>query len=281
MSRDDDPAALHWIKAQADKGAMVIGVCVGAKVVAAAGLLDGRRGTTRWFSVDELLDEHPSITHVKDRRFVIDRGVATTTGISASMPMSLTLIEAIAGRDKAVAVARDLGVAEWDARHVSAAFQFTRRLHRPLSPTRLRYGTASRSASTSHGADEVSLALVADAWSRTYRSRAVTTAVGAGAVATRSGLRIVPDRVAAVGNPVDFMLPAVGDRPAAQALPRSSASRADTAGGRPTWWRCSWNGRPAVRSRLAEVELKSARGDARRACWPFGGGMMVILTWKP
>jgi hypothetical protein len=65
------------------------------------------------------------------------------------------------------------------------------------------------------GVEEMSLALVADGWSRTYRSRAVTYAAGAGAVETRSGLRIVPDRVAAMGKPVDFMLPAVGERPAA------------------------------------------------------------------
>ena len=40
--------------------------------------------------------------------------------------MSLTLIEAIAGREKAEAVARDLGLTDWDARHDSDAFTFTR-----------------------------------------------------------------------------------------------------------------------------------------------------------
>jgi len=57
---------------------------------------------------------------------VVDGGVATTTGISASMPMSLTLIEAIAGREKAETVGRDLGLKHWDVRHDSEAFQFTR-----------------------------------------------------------------------------------------------------------------------------------------------------------
>jgi putative intracellular protease/amidase len=219
MSRDDDPATLRWIKAQADKGAVVIGVCVGAKVVAAAGLLDGRRATTHWYSVDELLDEHPGVTHVKDRRFVVDRGVATTTGISASMPMSLTLIEAIAGRDKAAAVARDLGVAEWDARHVSAAFQFTRPFALAVMGNALAFWNREQvGIEISRGVDEVSLALVADAWSRTYRSRAVTYAAGAGAVKTRSGLLILPDQVAGVGRPAAHMLPAMADQPAAQAL---------------------------------------------------------------
>lgn len=219
MSRDDDPAALRWIQAQAAKGAVVIGVCVGAKVVAAAGLLDGRRATTHWYSVDDLLDEHAGITHVKDRRFVVDRGVATTTGISASMPMSLTLIEAIAGRDKAAAVARELGVAQWDARHVSAAFRFTRPFALTVIGNTLAFWNREQvGIDVAQGVDEVSLALVADAWSRTYRSRAVTTAAAAGAVETRSGLRILPDQVTSVGKPAAHMLPAIGERPAAQAL---------------------------------------------------------------
>jgi putative intracellular protease/amidase len=81
------------------------------------------RGSVR---IKELRDRHPAIHYVADRRLVVDGGVATTTGITASMPMSLTLIEAIAGRDKAEAVARGLGLTDWDARHDSGAFQFTR-----------------------------------------------------------------------------------------------------------------------------------------------------------
>ena len=110
MSRDDDPAVLQWIKSQAAKGAIVIGVCAGAKIVGNAGLLDGKRATTHWYYLKELRDKHPAIHYVADRRLVVDQGVATTTGITASMPMSLTLIEAIAGRDKAQAVGRDLGL---------------------------------------------------------------------------------------------------------------------------------------------------------------------------
>jgi transcriptional regulator GlxA family with amidase domain len=126
MSRDDDPAALAWLKHQAAKGAMIVGVCAGAKVVGEAGLLDGKRATTHWYFLKELRGKHPSMRYVADRRIVVDEGVATTTGISASMPLALTLIEAIAGRDKAEAVGRELGVTQWDARHDSQAFQFTR-----------------------------------------------------------------------------------------------------------------------------------------------------------
>jgi putative intracellular protease/amidase len=218
MSRDDDPGALRWIRAQADKGAIVIGVCAGAKVVASAGLLDGKRGTTHWYYLDELLDRHPTLHYVPDRRLVVDRGVATTTGISASMPMSLTLIEAIAGRAKAEVVARQLGLTHWDARHASATFRLTRPFALTSMANTLAFWNRERlGIELKTGIDEVSLALAADAWSRTYRSRAVSFADTPDARVTRNGMRIVPDQVAA-SWPADRLLPAVGDRPPAEAL---------------------------------------------------------------
>jgi len=126
MEPENDPVALEWIRAQAAKGAMVIGVCVGARTVSAAGLLDGKRATTHWYYLKGLIERHPTVQYVPNRRLVVDGRVATTTGITASMPTMLTLIEAVAGRSKAEAVARDLGVTGWDARHGSDAFRFNR-----------------------------------------------------------------------------------------------------------------------------------------------------------
>lgn len=219
MSRDDDPAALQWIRSQAEKGAIVVSVCAGAKVVAAAGLLDGKRATTHWYYLDELREEHP-VRYVPDRRLVVDQGVATTTGITASMPMMLTLIEAVAGRGKAEAVGRDLGLPHWDARHRSEAFTFTR----PFALTAIRNTLAvwkheELGIELRPDIDEVSLALVADAWSRTYRSRAVTFAATA-VVESRSGFRILPDKVTN-DPPEGAMLPAIRDEPPARALDRA------------------------------------------------------------
>jgi putative intracellular protease/amidase len=218
MSRDDDPAVLHWIKSQAAKGALVIGVCAGAKVVGQAGLLDGKRATTHWYYLKELRDKHPAMTYVADRRLVVDRGVATTTGITASMPMSLTLIGAIAGRDKAEAVGRDLGLTDWDVRHDSDAFKFTRPFALTAIGNTLAFWNHQQlGIELVPGVDEVSLALVADAWSRTYRSRAVTFAGTAGALETRNGIRILPDQVA-TSWPAEHLIQAIGDRPPALAL---------------------------------------------------------------
>ncbi|MDT4741826.1 DJ-1/PfpI family protein [Bradyrhizobium sp. WYCCWR 12699] len=217
MSREDDAVVLQWIRSQAGKGAIIIGVCVGAKVVANSGLLDGRQATTHWYSVRDL-QKHSAIRYVADRRLVVDRGVATTTGITASMPMALTLVEAIAGRAKAEAVAREIGLAHWDARHRSQAFQFTRPFALTAIANTLAFWNREQlGIALTSGIDEVSLALVADAWSRTYRSRALTFAGTAKPQTSRGGLRILPDEVAA-DWPAQLTPPATADLPPAQAL---------------------------------------------------------------
>jgi len=224
MIRDDDPAAVQWIRGQAAKGATVIGVCFGVKVVAEAGLLDNKRGTTHWYALKELRKKHPSMQYVPNRRIVADQGVVTTTGITASIPMSLTLIEAIAGRDKAEAVARDLGVDHWDARHASAAFKLTLPFALTVMGNRAAlWNREERSVEISPGIDEVSLALVADAWSRTYRSHAVTFTRSTGLVVTRNGIRIFPDNTTGVRSQQDGVAP-FGDRAPAQALDAALSS---------------------------------------------------------
>jgi putative intracellular protease/amidase len=190
-------------------------------VVGAAGLLDGKRATTHWYYRGELLKRSPTIDYVADRRMVADGNVVTTTGITAAMPMMLTLIEALAGHEKAETVAHDLGVNSWDMRHASDAFKLTR----PFATTVL----ANRASFWIHdiwgielqpGMDEVSLALVADAWSRTYRSGAVTFAESTSAITTVNGVRVLPDR-AGDDWPEDRRISIFPDQPAAEALERT------------------------------------------------------------
>jgi len=218
MSRDDAPEVLEWLRSQAARRAMIIGVCAGAKIVAQAGLLDGKRATTHWYYVQELRDKHPAIHYVADRRLVVDQGIATTTGITASLPLSLTLIEAIAGREKAEAVGRDIGLTNWEARHDSDVFQLTRPFALAAIRNTVAYWNREQlGIELTPGVDEVSLTLVADAWSRTYRSRAVTFSRTGGARLTSNGVHIIPDKVA-TSWPAEHRLPAIGDRKPARAL---------------------------------------------------------------
>jgi putative intracellular protease/amidase len=210
MSRDDDPAVMSWLKAQAGKGSVIVGVCAGAKVVAAAGLLEHRRATTHWFYKRDLLKRDPTITPVADRRFVIDGPVATTTGISAAIPFALTLVEAIGGREKAESTAATLGIAHWDARHDSNAFGLKREFVTTVMGNSVAFwGRETFAIPVKPGFDAVSLALAADAWSRTYRSQAFTTTATTGPVADFTGIRLVPDRsgpMAATSPSVDVPL---------------------------------------------------------------------------
>jgi hypothetical protein len=135
--------------------------------------------------------------------------------------MTLTLIEAIAGRARANAVARDLGLEQWDARHASAAFRFTRRFAiTVLANSAAFWNREELGIRLEPGMDEVSLALVADAWSRTYRSSATTYAASSGAVETMNGLRILPDRAAA-DWPEGRQVPVFSDGKPADALDRT------------------------------------------------------------
>jgi putative intracellular protease/amidase len=218
MRRDDHPAVLQWIKSQAARGAVIIGVCAGAKVLGKAGLLDGKRATTHWYHVKELRTRRPAMVYVPDRRLVVDQGVATTTGITASMPMSLALIAAITGRAKAEAVARNLGLTGWDLRHESAAFEFTRPFASTAMRNRLAFWNHERlGMELVAGVDEVSLALVVDAWSRTFRSRVITFSRSAGPQQSRHGVRLLADRVAKTSSAAD-LLPPIGERRPARVL---------------------------------------------------------------
>lgn len=155
---------------------------------------------------------------------MVDQGVVTTTGISASIPTMLMLIEAIAGRDRAGEVAADIGLTTWDARHDSDAFRLTRPFVTTVLGNVLAFWKREqRGIALSPGMDEVSLALVADSWSRTYRSRALTFAGSPEAVITRNGARIVPDRI---GTDVPAPLPssAIGGKSPAEALDQALVS---------------------------------------------------------
>jgi len=212
-----DVAVRDFIKRQAAGGATIVGICDGTLVLANAGLLDGRRATGHWFAIDGVAKAHPTMRHVRDRLYVADRGVVTTTGVSASLPVSLALVEAIAGRERAEALAREVGASGWDARHDSGAFHLTRRdVFTIAANTVMSWRHETVGLPLGDGVDAVAVAFTADSYARTYTSRIVTVAPARRAVTTQQGLQIVPD--AAAGAPVDVMLGGLPQDQPAQAL---------------------------------------------------------------
>jgi transcriptional regulator GlxA family with amidase domain len=100
-------ARVRRLAARADR---VASVCTGAYVLAAAGLLDGRRATTHWSWCDDLQRRHPAVTVERDPIFVVDGPVRTSAGVTAGMDLALALVEEDLGPRVALEVARWLVV---------------------------------------------------------------------------------------------------------------------------------------------------------------------------
>ncbi len=83
-------------------------VCSGAFLLAAAGVLDGRRATTHWQWCDLLAATFPAVEVDPDPIFIRDGHVWTSAGVTAGMDLALALVEDDHGRDLALAIARDL-----------------------------------------------------------------------------------------------------------------------------------------------------------------------------
>ena len=103
---EQDAAVLAAIRRQASTARRIAGVCTGAFVLAAAGLLDGRRATTHWASCRELARRYPRIQVDPDPIYVHDGSIYTSAGVTAGIDLALALVEADHGRDLALTIAR-------------------------------------------------------------------------------------------------------------------------------------------------------------------------------
>lgn len=93
-----------------EEGARIVGLCTGAFVLAAAGLLDGRPATTHWMYAPTLAKRYPSV-HVDPRELFVDDGdVLTSAGTAAGIDLCLHIVRTDHGNEAAGALARRLVV---------------------------------------------------------------------------------------------------------------------------------------------------------------------------
>jgi len=103
-----DEELLDWIRVSAPSTRRVTSVCTGAFVLAAAGLLDGRRATTHWASAAKLAERYPSIEVDPEPIYVRDGNVWTSAGVTAGMDLALAMVEEDLDREAALTIARHL-----------------------------------------------------------------------------------------------------------------------------------------------------------------------------
>lgn len=199
-----DPRLVRFVTDQAARGAVLVGICDGAQALAQAGLLDGRRATAHWYSRSQRERDFPKVHWQNGRRYVVDGRLVTSSGVSAALPVSLAVVEALAGPARAAALGRELGVTDWSPTLDSRASTLGMRGYLAAAGNALavwRHETFG--IPLQNGMDEVALALRIDAWARSYRSEVLVT--GTAPVRSRQGLELLPDSS-------DTNLPALPDR---------------------------------------------------------------------
>ncbi|MDM8355885.1 GlxA family transcriptional regulator [Pandoraea communis] len=156
------PKVLAALREAASRGVRIASICSGAFVLAAAGLLDGRRATTHWLAAAELAQRYPAIKVDPAVLFVDEGNVLTSAGAAAGIDLCLHLIRrdygaaaaAQAARLAVVPLARDGGQAqfirddtpipaqslqpllEWIRRHLKTPLTLDRIAHRAHMSTR-------------------------------------------------------------------------------------------------------------------------------------------------
>jgi transcriptional regulator GlxA family with amidase domain len=108
LAMERDPRVLAWLRHMAPRVRRLGSVCTGAFILAAAGLLDGRRATTHWRYCAELAATYPAVTVEPDALHVRDGAITTSAGVTAGMDLALALLEEDCGRRLALATAREI-----------------------------------------------------------------------------------------------------------------------------------------------------------------------------
>jgi transcriptional regulator GlxA family with amidase domain len=95
-----------WIVEQYKNGAEVASLCVGAFLMAATGLVDGKKCATHWLSQNEFRRMFPNVNLVSEKVITDERGIYSSGGANSFWNLVIYLIDKYAGRDVAIACAK-------------------------------------------------------------------------------------------------------------------------------------------------------------------------------
>jgi transcriptional regulator GlxA family with amidase domain len=93
---------VSWLKRWRKRGAAIASVCSGVGLVAATGMLDGKRATTHWALADRFRQKYPNVRWMPELMVTEDRGFYCGGGVHAALDLSLYLVEKFCGHDIAM-----------------------------------------------------------------------------------------------------------------------------------------------------------------------------------
>jgi transcriptional regulator GlxA family with amidase domain len=112
LSVDDvverNAAVVPWLKSRSERGVPIAAVCSGVGLVAAAGLIDGKRATTHWALAERFREKYPAVRWMPELMVTEDRGFYSGGGVNASLDLSIYLVERFCGHEIAMQTARAL-----------------------------------------------------------------------------------------------------------------------------------------------------------------------------
>jgi transcriptional regulator GlxA family with amidase domain len=97
-----------WLRRWHRRGAAIASVCSGVGLVAATGLLDGKRATTHWGLADRFREKYPKVRWMPELMVTEDRGFYCGGGVNAALDLSLYLVERFCGHEVAIQTAKAL-----------------------------------------------------------------------------------------------------------------------------------------------------------------------------
>lgn len=104
----DNPVMLSWLRERAAEVELITSVCTGSMLLGFAGLLEGRRATTHWRSLEWMAQSFPTTKVIHDQHVVDDGSLISSAGISAGIDMALTVVKRYCGEAVARAAARQM-----------------------------------------------------------------------------------------------------------------------------------------------------------------------------
>jgi putative intracellular protease/amidase len=210
-----DPAAASsrplraWLTEQARGGALVLGVCTGSEVLAAAGLLDGHDATSHWFRVGGLEQRYPSVRWHRGTRYVDDGNIITTGGVLSGIDGTLRVIERLLGRPTAATAAAAVGWRFYSPGTPAPLPQSTFALRDTIAGVNLTFRPhRTIGVLLTNGVGEIEVASVFGTYTEAaYAARTVAVGVGSTApVRSRHGLIFVPRADAFTRSDLDRLL---------------------------------------------------------------------------
>jgi putative intracellular protease/amidase len=197
----------EWLARRAGRGAQLLGVCAGSRLLAAAGLLDGHRATSHWSRIGSLQRSRPQVDWVRGQRYVQDGTITTTAGVTSGVFGALRLVQQLAGTAEAQRVGRELAYPGWslDGPTGIPAQRPTARDLTSLLAALAPWRRPALGVGLAEGVGELDVAAPFEVYATSFAARTVPIAAGR-TVITRHGLRLVAAPADATAPRVDRLI---------------------------------------------------------------------------